>query len=271
MAILQKTRMIMRYGNRADLKQLATGEFGFTIDSGELFIGAPNLTSQNSGNLKIKTETNNDYISTYLQPGTLNSTDFFTVPTPIYTINSYNFDKFDDLNANGNLYESPSLPIITNITYKLLLGRNIIEDGTMKIISCGYFNQSALQYYDKNVNDILGLGQTTPSISKNEDIGVYLYDTSKYIDAGNNYICCVPYMYNETSTANYYDNSKNIINYVRSSSYVQFFVTVNQKEITLNDNTTKLNTSLRFYAAANLINESSEQFILNFKLNGDIT
>lgn len=271
MAITQKTRMIMRYGNRADLKQLATGEFGFTIDTGELFIGAPNITSQNSGNLKIKTETNNDYLSTYLQPGTLESANFFTSPTPIYTINSYNFDKFDSLNKNGDLFESPSLPMITNISYKLLLGRNIIEDGSIKVISTGYFNQSALQYYDKNVNDILGLGQTTPSISKNEDIGVYLFDTSKYIDAGNKFMVCVPYMYNETSMANYYDNSKNVINYVRSSSYVQFFVTVNQEEITLNDNTTKLNTSVRYYAAANLENSSSEQFRLYFKINGDIT
>lgn len=271
MAITQKTRMIMRYGNRADLRQLATGEFGLTIDTGELFIGAPNITSQNSGNLKIKTETNSDYLSTYLQSGSLNSTDFFTVPTPIYTINTYNFDEFSDLNQNGSLYEGPSLPIITNIDYKLMLGRNIIEDGSMKIISTGYFNQSALQYYDKAVNDILGLGPTTPSISKNEDIGVFLYDKEKYMDAGNKFICCAPQMYNETSMANYYDNSKNVINYNRSSSYVQFFVTASQEEITLNDNTTKLNTSIRFYAAANLVNESSQQFTIQYKLNGDIS
>lgn len=272
MAITQKARMLVRVGNRADLKQLATGEFGFTTDTGELFIGAANLTSQNSGNIKIKTETNDDYKYSYLQPMSLNNAEYFAQPTPIYTINTYNFSEYSDLNQNGDYVESPSLPIISNIKYKLMLGDHIIEDGSIKIISTGYFNQSALQYYDKTVNDILGIGTTTPAISKNEDIGVYLYDNTKFMDPSNKFMCCVPTMYNETNTGYYYDNTgSNTITYTRSSCYVQFFITVNQEEVTLSDNTTKLNTSIRFYSAANLTNESAEQFRLFFKIDGELS
>ena len=73
----------IRQGDKADLRQLEEGQFGYALDTGEIFLGAPNegrLAGREFRNLKILTELNGvsssnvSMVDVTLQAGTDNGT-----------------------------------------------------------------------------------------------------------------------------------------------------------------------------------------------------
>lgn len=328
MAVIQKTRMIIRYGNRADLKQLATGEFGYAIDTGELFIGAPNLTSQNSGNLIVQTKTNNDYLYSLLNSITDTDSKIYAQPIPLYTINTYNFDEFTGINPVNNYFSGPDIPIITNIDYKLFLGDSILETGKVKIASSGFYEQTSTQYItssnsdamsgnvpegfvlngnvycvnDENITLPAGLSLNgnvvmtdgknnfvnsvnnggvlcyetggdnfIPYINKNvEDYGMLWYDSNNHFDNSKNYPCCIPDIYDSNEEIYYTSVEGNDISFSKTKAFVQFLMSYNQEIKTNPDNSTELDTSLKFYGLANINNNSTSPLKLYYKINGEI-
>lgn len=268
MAIVQKTRMIIRYGNRADLRQLATGEFGYALDTGEIFIGAPNLTSQNSGNLKIVTETSSDYRYTLLQGTTTSSDKNYVSIVPLYTLTNSTIDTLTTPTDGSG----PNIPSIIDIEYKLFFGDKIIETGNTKLVSTSYISQNSNQYIDSDTYEALVSATVPTDFTQNVETvttnGVYTYDTTNNFDTTKLFPASKLKIANSTDNVYYVSSQSDDIEVSKSSNFVQFLVSYSQTTQTNTDSSTQENTNIAVYAFCNASNSTTNTLKLYYKIKG---
>lgn len=166
----------VRQGEKADLRQLEEGQFGYALDTGELYIGAPNegrLAGREFRNLKLLTELNGvssatvTLVDVILQSGTNNGT--------MKLIRSYTNGEdvtIDNIPVRNVLTVDniPDFVSVNEIFKRVSIPADYIDptgEGERTLVpSLGSINltlDNRLQYYirnDKKTNDIILLGST---------------------------------------------------------------------------------------------------------------
>ena len=159
----------VRQGEKADLRQLEEGQFGYALDTGELYIGAPNegrLAGREFRNLKLLTELNGvssatvTLVDVILQTGTENGT--------MKLIRSYT--NGEDVTVDNipvkNVLTVDNIPdfVSVNDIYNTAIAAG--DTTSNKVPSLNSINltlENRLQYYirnDKKTSNLIPVGTT---------------------------------------------------------------------------------------------------------------
>lgn len=146
----------VRQGEKADLRQLEEGQFGFAIDTGELFIGAPSekrLSGREFRNLKLLTELNGVSSSTIslLDVALQHGTDEATLKLLRYFTDG-SIVETDNIEVLGVLKESDAsrfIPIESIYNLAIAAG-DTTSDKIPSLNSINLTLDNRLQYYIRN-------------------------------------------------------------------------------------------------------------------------
>ena len=159
----------VRQGEKADLRQLEEGQFGYALDTGELYIGAPNegrLAGRKFRNLKLLTELNGvssatvTLVDVILQTGTENGT--------MKLIRSYTNGEdvtVDNIPVRNVLTVDniPDFVSVNDIFNSVIPTSDTTSDKIPSLNSVNLTLDNRLQYYirnDKKTSNLIPVGTT---------------------------------------------------------------------------------------------------------------